>query len=100
VSVSTPFQYHYLEGDVPTFVPDRPGEYTFRVTVETVWEDRVSGEMNEEASFTTTVKAKGEPIVPENRAACSAGSHKRPLSAIMWLAVLGLAGLVFRRQRT
>lgn len=100
VSVSTPFQYHYLEGDVPTFVPDRPGEYKFRVTVETVWEDRVSGNMNEEASYITTVKAEGKPMVPEDPAACSAGSNQRPLSTFLWLAVLGLGGWVIRRRPT
>ena len=99
VTVSTPFEYHYLESEEPTFVPDKPGEYEFRVTAESVWEDRVSGKVNESASYTTKVNVDGEPVTPHNpQAGCSATADDKPLGA-MWLAAFGLAGLFLRRRR-
>jgi MYXO-CTERM domain-containing protein len=98
VSVSTPYQYRYMEeDDAPTFRPDVPGEYELRVKVQTVWEDRQSSEVNATATHTTELKARGEPVAGPGGSGCSQTSGQGPLGAGGWLAALGLGGLFVRR---
>ena len=99
VTISTPFEYRYIEDKLPTFTPDKPGEYVFQVDATTVWDDRVSGKVEETASYTTTVTAEGEPVTLHRQAGgCSVGGDERPAGGAFWLAAFGLGGLLLRRR--
>ena len=101
VTVSTPFEYRYLEKEAPTFVPDKPGEYTFQVEVETIWEDRVSKNLEETATYESTITAKGEPVeVHKQAGGCSVSADDRPLTGGLWVMLVALLGwLVPRRKK-
>ncbi|MFB6263790.1 MAG: thrombospondin type 3 repeat-containing protein, partial [Bradymonadaceae bacterium] len=97
VSRSTPYEYHYQEGNVPHVVPDVPGAYTFRVEVTTVWEDRISGRVHETATTTTTLDVEGQPI-HDDPGGCSATDSPAPVAPWAVLSLFGLGSLVRRRR--
>lgn len=101
VSVSTPFEYRYLADSVPALLADLPGEYTVRVDLETVFEDRVSGQLNERSSYLTTITVNGDPApISESQAAgCSMTDTSDPKTGFAWMLVLGIVALVGRRIR-
>jgi hypothetical protein len=39
VTLSTPFEHHYLKGRVATFTTDEPGTYTLRLRAELAFDD-------------------------------------------------------------
>jgi len=100
VSVSSPFEYQYTEGDVPHFEPDLPGTYEFQVEVEPVFEDRVSGRTDERATHTMPIRVEGEPqAATRSGGGCGAtvAPGERPVTGAFWLFVLGVGGLLWRR---
>ncbi|MDF1564838.1 MAG: MYXO-CTERM sorting domain-containing protein, partial [Deltaproteobacteria bacterium] len=92
VTVSTPFEYHYLADKVVSFTPDVPGNYEIEVTAETVWEDRVTREMNARSTWKTTIVADGEP----SPVGCSSASGNG--ASLLGLLLIGLAGFALRRR--
>ena len=107
VTISTPFEYRYLEDEIPTFTPDVPGEYEVRVQVETIWEDRVSSQIGQTAEYSTVVNASGESVeldgsgdVEADAAGCqTAGAGGAGGAAgLGLLSLLGLVGLRRRRR--
>lgn len=101
VTVSSPYEYRYLVEEAPVLYGSLPGEYTVELAVETIWEDRVSGKLNEQSIFTATVTLDGEKadIAGEEAGGCSVSSDEAAAGGGLWLALVGLVGLVFRRRK-
>lgn len=57
---SSPFEYHYLKGQVPVFSADRAGVYRVRARIATIWEDRVTAELAAEAEYVTEITVEGD----------------------------------------
>ena len=86
VTISSPFEYHYLADRVPVIVPDAPGEYTVTITATTIWEDTVSKTLNETAVYKATIKAEGEAIASADGGGCSTvpgGASDIPILLLM-----------------
>ena len=105
VTTSTPFEYHYIEQLETFFTPDVAGEYKIRIQVETVYEDRISKEINAQAEYLTVIQANGETVeLGENGEVESEGGcqsiNSRHDKAPVWglVALLGLVGLIRRRR--
>lgn len=101
-TISTPFEYHYLSDSVPSFVADLPGEYRIEVTVESIFEDRISRRVGETSEFMTTFTAHGPPVElstsdDEGLAGCSVSGGHLDLS-YGWMVLCGLLGLRRRRE--
>ncbi|MBA2665268.1 MAG: thrombospondin type 3 repeat-containing protein [Bradymonadaceae bacterium] len=99
VTVSTPFEYRYLVNTVPQIVPDLPGTYEVKLVIETIWEDRVSGTLNETQSFTAALTVEGDPVVKEESAGGCSVTPGQSTSGYGLLLLLGLVGLVRRKLR-
>lgn len=102
------YEYIYIEGEEPVFVPDVAGEYEVKLQIETVFDDRVSNKVEEKAEFITTINATGQSVSLDDAttddssssAACQATptSNAGPGGALG--ALLGLVGLFgFARRR-
>lgn len=103
-TVSTPFEYHYMKDSAPTFTPDKPGEYKFRVVATTVFEDRNSDKLNEQSEWALTVEATGDPVDlgPSEGSGCGSTTtgQDSPVDFGWLLAIFGLGGAaLIRRQR-
>ena len=94
VRLSTPFQYHYLEGRQPTFTPDEPGEYRIRITAELAFPDEQYPDVRH-AQYETTVLAEGAPLLGGCNSAGVPIGGLVSLAAFGWLALL----LAFRSRR-
>jgi MYXO-CTERM domain-containing protein len=90
VTLSTPFEYHYLADRVVNFTPDVPGNYEIEVTAETIFEDRVTREVNATSTWRTTIVADGEAKV-----GCSSASGDQ---SFLGLFFLGFGALLLRRR--
>jgi hypothetical protein len=95
VAESSPYEYHYRDGEVPTFIPDVPGEYILQLHVKTVFEDLVSKEVGVRAVYETRIQAQGADLVAASEG-CSASAGANRFDA---LALLFVAGLGFLRRR-
>jgi uncharacterized protein (TIGR03382 family) len=91
-SVSSPYEYHYLEDSSVAFTADVPGTYTLRVVVEQVWADDVTGETGLVSEDYMTFEATGESM----KGCSSAGGWN--MTGAMSLVLLS-AGLVGLRRR-
>jgi hypothetical protein len=67
-SVSTPYEYHYTEGDEVTFTADKPGSYEVHVVATLVWDDEVTGVSEAEAETYAIIEADGKAV---DAGACS-----------------------------
>jgi hypothetical protein len=100
VSISTPFEYRYLGDNVPYLLADLPGEYEVRVEIETVFEDRVSGELNSRSSHLTTINVNGEPAQIDNKAGgCTMVDSSGSKTGYAWLLIVGMFVALGRRLR-
>jgi MYXO-CTERM domain-containing protein len=103
VTTSTPYEYHYQQGEVPKLKVDEPGTYEVEVTVQTIWEDRVSGNVEETRTYRAALNIDGDskPISPSDDSSegssCSSVGGASLGSA--WLLMVGLIGLGRRRRR-
>ncbi len=87
VAESVPYEYVYRTGAEAMFTPDEPGEYTITLHTESVFEDEMSRELNEVATW----EAK---LVSEGEAQSDSGCSVRPgAPAALPLAFLLLLGL-------
>ena len=92
VRVSTPYEYHYLKGNVATFTADEPGEYKIRVTAELVFADTVNANFPRSYSYVTTVTAEGDSM-----GGCSVGGGAQNVG--LGLILAGFLALVMVRRR-
>ena len=92
VTVSTPFEYHYLKDSVPTFEADMPGTYKISLRAELAYGD-AQGKTT--AGSELTIVAKGDAITAEQGCATGAGSTGGGSFGVALMA--GLVGLALRR---
>ncbi|MCK9463583.1 MAG: thrombospondin type 3 repeat-containing protein [Proteobacteria bacterium] len=89
---STPFEYHYVEGEEPSFAPSKPGTYTLRVSA-TLVDDPESPT----ATDTMTVRAYGSIVGSSDTCNCSLVGADRSRGApgfSLLLAALALLAMV------
>jgi MYXO-CTERM domain-containing protein len=94
VTLSTPFEYHYLADKVARFEADLPGAYEIKVVGETIWEDRVSGVLNETSEFTMQLVVDGNPV---SGGGCASATG--PAGGAFGILFLGLGLALARRRR-
>ncbi|MDX9720748.1 MAG: thrombospondin type 3 repeat-containing protein [Myxococcota bacterium] len=99
VTISSPFEYHYIKDRVPQLVPDLPGVYEVELTVVTVWEDAKSGNINQKSQHVTTITVSGDPVSSsDGSAGCQMSQNSR--GGLLGLALFGAAfGLLAIRRR-
>jgi len=95
VGYSSPYEYRYLDDQTPTLTPDAEGTYKLRLQVRTIWEDRLTAQVNAEAEYTTTVTVSGA-LSTQPGEGCAAGGG----AGAGVLALLALVGLALVRRRT
>jgi hypothetical protein len=96
VRLSTPYEYHYVEANVPTFCPNEPGEYVVRVVATQVWEDKISGEVSETAEALAVLIVTGDGFGDDCAVAPIRSANRSSLALLTLLGLLGLRRL--RRQ--
>ena len=94
VRLSTPYEYHYLDGHQPTFVADEPGEYRIRVTAELAFPDPQYPDV-QRAQYETVFAAEGASLA----SGCSTSGAPTSGDASIFGALLALGGLFFARRR-
>jgi len=99
VAFSTPYEYHYLKDQVPTFVADRPGTYQVRARVRTIWEDRLTSQLNVEAEYVTSITVEPGLGGSGDDAGCNGGAGGF-LAGLLGLAGVGALRLRRERERT
>ena len=87
--------YQYILKQGPTFTPDRPGIYEIILTVEPVFEDAQTGEVDTTAQHEFQIVSSGEY---QERSGCSVSSGESQDSAFPALAALFLLGLRKRNK--
>ncbi len=101
VTQSAPFEYLYMKDGVPELKLDEPGQYEVEVTVTTIWEDRVSGNVNETRTYRAALNVDGDPQpidrAGEPQAGCSTAKGGSAAGSA-WLLLLGLLGFARRRR--
>jgi MYXO-CTERM domain-containing protein len=93
VRVSTPYEYHYIKGNVARFTADEPGEYKLKLVANLVFPDTVNPSFPRAANYMVTVVAEGESM-----GGCSMGNGNASAAGAA-LVLLALLGLVIRRRR-
>ena len=89
--LSTPYEYHYLDDNVPVLVPDEPGEYVIRIRANLIWEDDVTGELGATSEALAFLVVEG----PSLGSGCSVGGT--PTAGYLGLVML-LGLLAIRRM--
>jgi plastocyanin len=98
-SVSTPYEYHYTEGDEVTFTPDKPGSYEVHVVATLVWDDEVTGVGNAQAETYAIIEADGKAV---DSGACSTapiGNHSGNLLGVLIPLLLLCLGVTIVRRK-
>jgi MYXO-CTERM domain-containing protein len=97
---SLDFEYVYDEDAISSFKPDREGEYTIRISVETIGADNLTGLVGAQAEHEMTLIAEGEDIAGDGGGTCSVdpGAGGTP-AASLFLAVAAALMLAVRRRR-
>ena len=96
VRMSTPFEYHYIKGNVATITVDEPGEYQIKLQAELVFPDPVNANFPRQHGYVMTLVAEGDSM-----GGCSVGGTPARGGAAGAATVLVLLGLVLglRRRR-
>ncbi|MEM1347222.1 MAG: thrombospondin type 3 repeat-containing protein [Myxococcota bacterium] len=105
VTVSDPFEYRFVSGEEPVFVAGAAGEYTLRLTTETLFEDRVSKRVGETATTLITINVDGADADlaafqddVDVAAGCSATGSNTDAGLLAAFGLLGFLGLGRRRR--
>ena len=93
VSVSTPFEYHYLKDSVATFKADMAGEYRLALRAELAYGD---SQGKDTASEELVINASGDDVVESGGCSTAAGSTGGAGFGLLML--VGLVGLGARRR--
>jgi hypothetical protein len=94
VRMSTPYEYHYLKGNVASFVADEPGEYQIQLSGDLVFPDTVNPNFPRTDTYVMTITAEGD-----STGGCAMGGARANLT--LGLVLAGLMGMVVlcRRNR-
>jgi hypothetical protein len=98
-SVSTPYEYHYTEGEEVTFTPDRPGSYEVRVVATLAWDDEVTGVSDAQAETYAIIEADGKAF---DSGACSTapiGNHSGSLLGVLVPLLLLCLGITIVKRK-
>jgi MYXO-CTERM domain-containing protein len=90
---STPYEYHYVKGNVASLTADEPGVYQIKVAAELVFADTVNTMFPKTASYIVTIHADGD-----STGGCSVGNSNAS-GLGMLLLLLGLGFIIRRRRR-
>ncbi|MBI2892012.1 MAG: thrombospondin type 3 repeat-containing protein [Deltaproteobacteria bacterium] len=95
--LSSPYEYHYMTDNTPTFMADEPGEYRIRVTANLAFPDEQFPDVRT-AQYETVITAEGESV---GGLGCTAGGAPgtAAASAGLLLGLVGLAFSFFRRRK-
>ena len=97
-SVSTPYEYHYLQDRLVTFEADRPGTYKVRVVAEQVWEDEVTGQAGVSAEAYSYIVAAGDVVGASACSTVAVGGNSGLGGGTLLVILLGLAFTLSRRE--
>ncbi len=97
-SISTPYEYHYLNDRNVAFSPDKPGNYKIHVVAELVWEDEETGQTGAVAESFSIIEVTGEALDTMSCSTAPVGMKRTGLVGLIPLLLLGL-GLVAARRR-
>jgi len=95
VTVSTPFEYHYLSDKLANFTPDVAGSYEIEVSAESVFEDRVTREVHAASSWKATIVAEG---AAKKTLGCASGTGDAS-PGLLALSLLTLFGMTRRARK-
>ena len=93
-SLSRNWEYAYKDGSVPTFTPDKAGDYTIEVQGELALADRVYPTQNKAVAQVTS-HFTGPDHAPAGSCAASVGGGQQ----LNFLALMGAMGFLARRKR-
>jgi hypothetical protein len=99
VNCSTPYEYHYLKGNVATFTADVPGEYRIKLAARLVFADTVNPKFPRTSNYLVTVVAEGDSL-PVRSGGCSFAPGRPSPRPLPLLLVLLLLGHLARRARS
>jgi MYXO-CTERM domain-containing protein len=92
VRLSTPFEYHYLKGNVASFTADEPGVYKVQLSGDLVFPDTVNANFPRSHTYVVTITAEGG-----STGGCSVAGGSA--NAGLVLVLLGLGLLIVRRRK-
>jgi len=92
VRISSPYEYHYLKGNVASFTADEPGVYEVQLTGELVFPDTVNANFPRSHTYVMKITAEGN-----STGGCSVGGSSA--NAGLGLLLAGLLALVVVRRR-
>ena len=90
---STPFEYHYKEGQEAYFTADQAGEYEIELKIVTVGADLQTSELNAQSSFKARIVVQGVPGVSLSNGCQQSDSNT------WYLVSLLLISVAFARRR-
>ena len=93
VTVSTPFEYHYLRDSVASFVADKPGEYRIALHAELAYGD---SQGKDTASEELVIVAEGDAI--DSAGGCATGAGSTGGAGFGLALLVGFVGLALRRK--
>ena len=92
VRLSSPFEYHYIKGNVASFTADEPGEYKVQLVGELVFPDTVNSNFPKQHTYVASITAEGD-----STGGCSVGGSRA--NAALGFVLAGLLALVFVRRK-
>jgi hypothetical protein len=90
---STPYEYHYNDNNIATFLADEPGTYKIKVIANLVFADTVNPAFPTDSQFIVTIHADGDSV-----GGCSMGNSSTGAAGFIIIALLLGLGLVVRRR--
>ena len=93
VTVSTPFEYHYLKDSVATFKADKPGEYRISLHTELAYGD---DQGKNSATEELVIVADGDAV--DSAGGCATGAGSTGGAGFGLAFLVGLVGLGIRRR--
>jgi hypothetical protein len=91
---STPYEYHYFKGNIPSLTPDAPGTYKVKVLATLAFADSVNTSFPRDSSYTLTVQADGPPL-----GGCSMAHRSGRATPGSMLFVFFLLGTFLHRKK-
>ena len=101
VNCSTPFEYHYMEGQEPTFSPNEPGTYIIVLEARMIGKDSTTGKTDPIAEpFYVTFKVSGESMGSSPTCTCSTiGQQSLGVFSFLLMLVLSLVAIWRSKRR-
>ncbi len=100
VDCSTPYEYHYIEGQEPSFKPTETGIYELQLIATYPGQDPVTEALDAIANRTVVIQVSGSNISGGSSCTCDSVGHRSSPAggSFLILLILLLAGLAVRRS--